>query len=248
MRKWLAVVLFAVMLTVCASALAVTADEVTGVWYLRHLTVMGVNASAESVGLTMTMTLSPDGAATLDGNLLAVDPQAQWLLDGTTLRVGEMAFECRDGQLTAETSSGGLQLTLVMTREPASVAGDGDAPVNALARMEDFCGAWQAVSVRLSDVTVPLKEMNESVMRLDIEAASVSVTSVRDTSVLPVLALADGRLMFGAEKAAIMTAALMEDGTLRLLQDGGSIVFEKLPAQEAAPEATPDAAQDGAVG
>ncbi len=245
MRKWLAVVLFAVMLTVGASALAVTADEVTGVWYLRHLTVMGVNASAESMGLTMTMTLSPDGAATLEGNLLSVDPKARWLLDGATLRVDEMAFACRDGQLTAETNSGGMQLTLVMTREPASVAGDGDAPVHALAQMEDFCGAWQAVSVCLSDVTVPL---TDSVMRLDIEAASVSVTSDRDTSVLPVLALADGRLMFGAEKAAIMTAALMEDGTLRLLQDGGSIVFDKLPAQETAPEATPDAAEDGAVG
>lgn len=231
MRKWLAAVLCAALLMNIAPAFAVTAEEVTGVWYLRHLKVLGVNAAPESMGMELTMTLHADGTARLDGNLAAVEPTATWALDGTTLTVGDLAFTCRDGQLTAETENGGMGLTLVMTREPAREEAEPDAPVNMMAEWVDFEGCWEAVSVQLATVAFPVEQTGLA-MRLIVYHESVAVTSGKDTATLPVLAIVDGKLMFGAEKAAIMTAALMEDGTLRLMQETGCIVFEKRPMSE----------------
>lgn len=154
-RNLIAILMCLVMVCcgVCAQAEA-TAPDLTGVWTLDSIVAGEMTISPSMMGLTMTLTVNADGTIVLDSN--GEQEQSTWTQDGDKLIVDGDAFTYVDGKLTAEEPSMGAVMYFVR--------GDAAAPVLLTdVTLADFNGAWNAVSVEIMGMEMPMAMIGSSI-------------------------------------------------------------------------------------
>lgn len=220
-RNLIAILMCLVMVCcgVCAQAEA-TAPDLTGVWTLDSIVAGEMTISPSMMGLTMTLTVNADGTIVLDSN--GEQEQSTWTQDGDKLIVDGDAFTYVDGKLTAEEPSMGAAMYFVRGEAAAPAA-----PVLLTdVTMADFNGAWNAVSMEMMGMEVPMSMTGSGIVVEinDTQAKATFSETAEDGTVESFDAAGDCSLADGVLTVVIPDG--VEDFTLQLqLRSDGKMVF-----------------------
>ena len=238
-RNLIAILMCLVMVCcgVCAQAEA-TAPDLTGVWTLDSIVAGEMTISPSMMGLTMTLTVNADGTIVLDSN--GEQEQSTWTQDGDKLIVDGDAFTYVDGKLTAEEPSMGAAMYFVRGDAAAEAPA---APVLLTdVTQADFNGAWNAVSVEMMGMELPMAMMGSgiAVEINDTQAKATFSETAEDGTVesfgaAGACSLADGVLTVvipdGEEDFTLQLQLRSDDKMVFAVEEEGmamNILFEKV--------------------
>ena len=198
--------------------------DITGTWYPQNAKQgdMEVNAAyLFLMGMSMTITLNPDGTAVvavngsnLEGN------EGTWSFDGTsgTIETVNVIPFTYDGTYITLEQDG---MSMVLGREEPVMEMYSPAPPVADAQAADYEGAWQCCTVLYSGMEMPAKMMGIQ-LDLDIHGTDVGLYEEK----------LDLNNDFAVEEAAdhALQGELLEDGSFRIALEGNEILSSLLMA------------------
>ena len=241
MKKLVSVILALAMLLSMA-AIAETTDYI-GVWYLNKLAMEGMELSASSMGMEMTMEIKEDGTASLNGVVEGEEQveEGTWTLEGETLTVtldeSGMDFTLVEGNLVAESDG----LSMIFGREKVEEEPFVPAEPKADAAEADYAGAWVSFAMDMGGMYMDPALFGMG-LNASVEGTTLTVDGFLFSNETYELTFADGALSFKAEDPesvmiAGITLQLLEDDTMSItMTSSDDLVLIMKRAEEGAVE------------
>lgn len=201
MKKLVALLL---ALLLCTGAALAEGTDAVGVWYLDEIIANGISMEPSAFEMDTMLELFSDGTARR--TFADTEESGVWAMNGGTIELtmaGQAeTYVLQDGKLTGQMAdAAGVELVLVRERIAKTLP-----DVRADAVLADFNGAWYATLVEFMGMSVPVAEMNMSM----------------------VITLADGMVIIdegaGEEAAVTSGTAAMDGSTLVISAEDGAII------------------------
>lgn len=227
MKKLLSVILsLALLCTCCMTAAAV--ESAAGTWYLHQAQAGDQIINAADIGLSMNITLLPDGTASAYSAADGEENHASgtWTQAGTDVLIvldGDAPATCtlEDGVLYLSEQSTGV--LFMLTREMPMVAGSYvPAAPRADAQLADYLGHWDCTLAENDGQQIIPADYNITVQLTisDDELFYYVNNQGEEVSAIMIPVMDGGALNATHNGETIITLQLLEDGTvLMLLED-----------------------------
>ena len=208
-----------------------------GTWYGQTMEMDGSTFSLADFEIVMNLTLNEDGTMTLfDGE---EETEGTWTVSDGVITVDSMqGVLLDDGSLSLDADGAKVIFTRdseasapVSTPAPAAPVGDEGAP---------FLGTWYGQTMEMDGSTFSLADF-EIVMNLTLNEDGTMTLFDGEEETEGTWTVSDGVAMIDT-----MQAAVQADGTLRLEEDGATIVFTR--DGEAAAPVIPTETEQSAAG
>ena len=207
-----------------------------GTWQVATVTMGDTTYHAADLGLSVTMTINPDGTCASTDPETGEETPGVWSLteDGAIIDGQPVSLQ-EDGSLLAE--GDGMSMTLVRA--------DGTQPDAPAAPGEEaavYFGAWKATEIRIGDNTYPAADFGLDASITLSEDGTYTLASASEKPQTGRWTANDTGVSLG-----ILQLTLQEDGTLFTALEDMGLVFthegaslpEPVPTQEPEPEPTP---------
>lgn len=229
MKKLVALLL---ALLLCTGAALAEGTDAVGVWYLDEIVANGMSMDPSALEMDTMLELCSDGTARRTFG--DTEESGVWAMNGGTVEItmaGQAeTYVLQDGKLTGQmTDAAGVELVLVRERTAKALP-----EVRTDAVLADFNGAWYATLVEFMGMSVPVAEMNMSmVITLADGTVIIDEGAGEEAAVTSGTAVMDGiTLVISAEDGAIIPLQLRVNGemTYTAMEDDVNIVihFEKV--------------------
>lgn len=215
MKKFFALML--VLAMACAMLPAAAEEDMTGVWYMKTMTVGEQTIDVAMMGMEGSLTLNADGTGVMASS--GQESECTWTATSITINGDTAELALADGALVI-TSEG---TSMTFSREAPSAVEM--APENLNAAAEDFNGNWVCAYLEMEGTIVPASLMEAAgqalpVITFDNGKFTLEGGTLGDVlgAILPELTYAEGvytgETSFG-DTVIPFRLSLLEDGMLR---------------------------------